>query len=178
MPSRRLTGFVLALLSLVAGPVWSADPADGFFDTSLGDFHAELAQARTTGKTGILLFFEMDDCPFCHRMKETVFNRPEVRTYYRQHFLIFPVDIEGEVSITDFAGRPVLERDFALRQHRVRATPVFAFYDLDGRLVARYTGPTTGAEEFLWLGEYVVGGHYREMPFTRYKRQREASAPR
>jgi thioredoxin-related protein len=58
----------------------------------------------------------------------------------------------------------------------VRATPVFLFYDLDGNQVARYTGATSGVDEFLWLGEYVVDGGYRDMPFTKYKRNRRQQA--
>ena len=60
--------------------------------------------------------------------------------------------------------------------NRVRATPVFLFYTLDGEQVARYTGATSGIDEFLWLGEYVVQGVYRDMPFTRYKRVRRQQA--
>ena len=51
------------------------------------------------------------------------------------------------------------------------------YLDLDGNLIARYTGATSGPDEFRWLGEYVVGGKYKETTFTRYKRERrEASA--
>jgi len=65
------------------------------------------------------------------------------------------------------------QKDFALKEYRVRATPVFAFFDLDGKLVARYTGATRDAREFMWLGEYVVDGRYRDLPFAKYKRERQ-----
>ena len=52
----------------------------------------------------------------------------------------------------------------------MRATPVFAFFDLEGKLVTRFTGATRDAAEFLWLGEYVVDRVYEQMPFSRYKR--------
>lgn len=168
---------VIGLLSawLMASIVWAdvpRDPGQYFFDQSLGDFQEELAQARAQNKRGVLLFFEMDECPFCHRMKETVLNQPQVQAYYKQHFLIFPVDIEGDIAITDFAGNSTTEKDFAFREHRVRATPVFMFFDLDGNSVARYTGATADVREFMWLGEYVAEGVYKDMPFTRYKRER------
>jgi len=109
-------------------------------------------------------------------MKTTVLNRAEVQDFYKEHFLIFPVDIEGDVEMVDFEGVSRTEKDFAFREHRVRATPVFAFFDLDGKLVTRYTGATRDADEFLWLGEYVVKGVYQEMTFSRYKRQRSKTA--
>jgi len=148
------------------------DPYTHFFSQTLGDFTEELEAAREQGKKGVLIFFEMDECPFCHRMKETVLNQPEVQEYYGKHFLSFAVDVEGDVEIVDFEGRTMPQKDFAFKVNRVRATPVFAFYDLSGKQLARFTGATSGVEEFMWLGEFVVDGHYKDMPFTKYKRQK------
>ncbi|MCW9013320.1 MAG: thioredoxin family protein [Gammaproteobacteria bacterium] len=147
-----------------------------FFDQSLGDFSEELETARDEGKQGILIFFEMDECPFCHRMKTTILNQPSVAAYFKKHFMIFSLDIEGDVEIVDFQGRTTTQKDFAEKQHRVRATPVIAFFDLQGKRVVRYTGATSSAEEFIWLGEFVVSGEYKNTSFTRYKRERKKVA--
>ncbi|MDH5426011.1 MAG: thioredoxin fold domain-containing protein [Gammaproteobacteria bacterium] len=140
------------------------------FGLSLGDYSEELTEAKEQGKKGVLLFFEMDECPFCHRMKTTVLNQPEVIAYLKKHFLVFSIDIEGDVEINDFAGNAMPMKDFAFKQNRVRATPVFAFYDLEGNIVTKYTGPTSGVEEMMWLGEYVVNEHYKTMRFTKFKK--------
>ena len=165
---------LLFSLPLAAGQ--TRDPETHFFQDTFGDFREELETAREEGKAGVLIFFELDECPFCHRMKQTVLNRPEVQNWYRRHFRIFKVDIEGDTEITDFEGRTMKAKDFAFRVHRVRATPVFAFFDLDGKRVFRYTGATSGPEEFMWMGEYVVGRHYEKMPFTRFKRMKRKEA--
>ena len=149
------------------------DPGEYFFDQTFGDFSEELATAKDEGKKGILIMFELDDCPFCHRMKQTVLNQSEVQDYFKEHFMIFSVDIEGPEQITDFKGDSVTEEDFAFKQFRVRATPVFGFFDLDGKMIARYTGATSSVEEFLWLGQYVADGEYQKTSFTRYKRERK-----
>ena len=146
------------------------DPAVHFFQPKLGDLHGDLDAARQEGKQGVLLMFEMDDCPFCHRMKATVLNRADVQDYFRRHFLIYSIDTKGDVPITDFQGRDTTEKAFALSQ-RARATPVFVFYDLEGQPLTRYTGATQTAEEFLLLGRYVVEGAYKTMPFNVYRRQ-------
>lgn len=171
---RRTLAFLFGLLACAAS--WATEPRDPmkfFFDQTFGDYSEELANAKEQGKKGVLLMFEMDECPFCHRMKTTVLNQPEVQDYFKENFLIFPVDIEGDVEVTDFAGNPVSQKDFALKEYRVRATPVFAFFDLDGQLVARYTGATRDSKEFMWLGDYVSQGRYQDMPFPKYKRQRQ-----
>jgi len=170
---RPFVPLLLGLLVTLSGEAATRDPGEYFFDQSLGDFREELETARDEGKQGILIMFEMDECPFCQRMKQQVLNRPEVQDFFKRHFLVFSVDIEGDVPISDFQGRPTTQKAFAFKQFRVRATPVFAFFDLDGRLVTRYTGATRDSREFLWLGEFVAGAHYRKSNFTRYKRQRK-----
>ena len=174
MTQKFLCGLGMLGLLFLAQPV-AADrsPDEHFFGQFLGDFREELQTARDQGKTGVLVFFEMDECPFCHRMKTTVLNQEEVQDYYQEHFLIYAVDVEGDVEIVDFDGETKAEKDFAFRDHRVRATPVFGFFDLNGKMVVRYTGATRDASEFLLLGRYVVEQVYKEMSFSRYKRQQK-----
>ncbi len=174
----RLAEAVLLLACLLSGWAWAAldeaytprDPYTHFFEQTFGDFQEELQRAREEGKLGVLLFFEQEECPFCHRMKDTVLNRPDVQAWFRARFLAFAVDIEGDMEITDFRGRAMTMKTWSERVHRVRATPVFLFVDLEGRPVARYTGATSGPEEFLLLGRYVAERAYERMSFARYKR--------
>ncbi len=175
-PFSFLLPVLLALLAGTAQAVEKRDPYSHFFNDTFGDFQEELETARAEGKRGIFLFFEMDECPFCHRMKDTVLNRSDVQDWFRQHFLAFSVDVEGDVEIVDFQGNTMKQKDFAYRQFGVRATPVLAFFDLNGKLVARYTGATADWKEFLWLGEYVTSGAYRNQSFSRYKRARRKQA--
>jgi thioredoxin-related protein len=147
------------------------NPYDHFFQPTFGDFQEELDEARAAGRKAILIFFEMDECPFCHRMKQQVLNQPEVQDYFREHFAIFSVDVEGDVEITDFQGNTMRQSDFAFREFRVRATPVFQFFNLDGEPIVRFTGATRDVREFMQLGEFVANGHYQQMNFTRFKRE-------
>jgi thioredoxin-related protein len=145
------------------------DPEQYFFDPKLGNFQEELAAAKQQGKTGVVLFFEQDECPWCARMKATVLNQSDVQDFYHKHFLIFPIDVLGDVPMTDFMGKQTIEKDYAL-ENRVRATPVTMFFDLQGNPVARFTGAAKDKDDFMMLGRYVIEGAYKEMPFERYKR--------
>jgi thioredoxin-related protein len=171
-----MTRILILALAMLMSSAWAdtRDPGSCFFNSKLGDFKAELATAREEQKTAVMLFFEMDDCPFCARMKATVLNQSDVQDYYRKHFLIFPLDTKGDAPMTDFKGRETREKDFAF-ENRVRATPVIAFFDLDGKLIVRHTGPTKDKDEFLLLGRYVVEGAYVQMPFAQYKQQVQAT---
>jgi len=161
---------LIAFLLWFAVPAWAEtrDPGTHFFQPKFGDFRVELDTARQQGKKGIFLFFEMDDCPFCARMKATVLNQAEVQDAYRAQFLLYPIDVNGDTPMTDFQGKETTEKAFAFA-NRVRATPTLLFFDLDGKLVTRFTGPTKNAAEFLLLGRYVTEGAYATQPFTQYK---------
>ncbi|MDH3343153.1 MAG: thioredoxin fold domain-containing protein [Gammaproteobacteria bacterium] len=166
---RNIKGLLAACLLGCSNQVWSAD----FFDLFFGDFEEELVAAGDEGKQGVFVFFEMDDCPFCQRMQETILRDADVIAYFRQHFKNHRFNILSSSSVVDFDGTEFeTGKEMAEKKYRVRATPVMIFFDLKGQPVARYTGPTTTREEFMLLGEYVVSGSYKAMPFTRYKRSR------
>jgi len=114
--------------------------------------------------------FGNDECPWCAKMKAGVFNQVRVQDYYRKYFRILEIDTEGDTAVIDFDGKEMAQKDFAFKYNRVRATPVFIFYDLNGKKLTRYTGATRDVDEFMWLGQYVVQGHYKNKRFTVYKR--------
>ena len=161
---------LIAIFLLCAAPAWAEirDPGTHFFQSSFGDLKAELATAKTQGKKGVFLFFEMDDCPFCARMKTTILNQAEVQDAYRAQFLVYSIDVNGDTPLTDFQGQETTEKAFSL-VNRVRATPTLLFFDLNGKLVTRFTGPTKNQAEFLLLSRYVTEGAYATQSFTQYK---------
>ena len=150
------------------------DPYKYFFNETWGDLPEEIKKAKASKKKAILIFFEMDECPFCHYMKNNVLNQPKVQEFYRKHFLNFSIDIEGDVEMVNLKGKTVKLKDFAFKEHRVRATPVIAFFDLNGKRIYRHTGKTSGVDEFMWLGEYIATGMYKKIRFSRYKKQKRA----
>jgi thioredoxin-related protein len=147
-------------------------PEVSFFEETFGDLPEELAMVADEDKKALLIMFETDDCPWCMRMKQTVLNRQSVQDYYKSHFRIISLNAEGGAPIVDFDGQDTSETKFALDLLRVRATPVFAFFDADGKLLTKYTGTTKNADDFLLLGEYVVGDYYKHTRFSQYRRTR------
>lgn len=147
-------------------------PDSHFFHESFGDMQEELAIAISEEKFGVMVMFETNDCPWCERMKRNIFNRSSVQDYFRGHFQIILINAEGDTPIIDFDGSELVEKDFALTYNRIRATPTFLFFDRSGQLVTRHTGTTKDKQEFLWLGEYVVDGHYKNQRFIHFKRKK------
>lgn len=148
------------------------DAMEYFFNQSFNNLEEELEIALEENKSGVFIMFSDKDCPWCLKMKTTIMNRVDVQDYYREHFRVLTIDIRGDTMMTDFDGNEIYEKDFAFKQHRVRATPVFMFFDTSGKKTMRLTGIVRDAEEFLWLAEYVVDGEYQKTNFTKYKRAR------
>jgi thioredoxin-related protein len=161
---------LLFIFSIATGHAETRDAQQYFFDLKLGDFKSELATAKKEGKTGIMIMFEQVDCPFCFRMKNTILNQSKVQDYYHSHFLIFPVDIRGSLPMEDFTGKETTEKAFSI-EHRVYGTPVFDFFDLDGKLITRFPGTAKDVDEFLLLGRCVVEGACKTTSFSAYKRR-------
>ncbi len=164
----------LLWVTVASAATSDAESGSSFFDSTAGHLKEELATAKAEGKKGILLVFEMDGCPYCEHMRTTVLNQAAVQGYFRTYFRIFTINLKGDVEITDFSGAPVTEKEFAA-QLGIRMTPTFAFFDLDGNRLTRFTGATDDAEEFMWLGNYVVEGHYNDVPFKQYQHERQES---
>jgi len=150
------------------------DPMTHFFHQGFDDLQEELKIAKKNRKLGLLIMFDDPNCPWCARMKETVLNQVRIQEYFRKYFRITRVDTAGDSPLIDFSGREVAQKDFAFKDNRVRATPVFKFYDLKGHEIGKFTGATKDADTFLLLGQYIVEGHYKKMPFTAYKRSRSS----
>lgn len=163
---------LLFMLCMGTGFAETRDAEKHFFDLKMGDFKSELATAKEEGKTGIMIMFELEDCPFCYRMKHTILNQSEVQDYYHKHFLIFAVDIRGDIPMVDFKGTETTEKAFST-EHRVYGTPVFDFFDLDGNLITRFPGTAKDVNEFLLLGRCVVEGACKSTSFTAYKKQQK-----
>ncbi|WP_127470686.1 thioredoxin family protein [Thiomicrorhabdus aquaedulcis] len=161
---------LVASLLTISSQAWSAS---AFFDETFGNLQEELAAAKEQNKKGIFVFFHMDECPFCHRMRETIMTEPDVIELFKGQFLTFEVDIEGSNDMVDFDGTKGTAQELSEKKYRVRATPVMIVFDLTGKPILKYTGPTRTKEEFKLLAQYVVDGSYLTQSFTAYKRQQK-----
>jgi len=139
-----------------------------FFHNFSGSLATELALAKEQKKFGVLLFFRTAHCPFCLRMKDTVFNQTSVQQYYKSHFRLLDIDIESAQHLTDEKNQRLSHIDYA-KAHRVRLTPTIAFLDLNGELTYRQVGMIADPKEFIWLAEYVISGQTKVQNFTTYK---------
>lgn len=177
IPSKLISALLMALLlgfATVSQAAAPRDPYKHFFTETFGDLTEDLETAKDDGKKAVFVFFEMDQCPWCHRMKTTILNQPGVQDYFREHFHNISIDIQGDTELVDFAGNETTMKDWSEQKMRVRATPVMAFFDLEGNRMVRFTSASSSVKEFMWLGEYVVTDAYKQLRWGKYKRARKA----
>ncbi|MBK8064103.1 MAG: thioredoxin fold domain-containing protein [Betaproteobacteria bacterium] len=168
-PARLLVTLYAALALLVpAAGAGAAEAWERFFTKGLGDYKAELADARAAGKKGLVFVYQQDPCPYCERMKARILSLPEVQKAYGAHFAAFSIDVRGSVEITDFAGRRTTEGRYA-REALVRGAPALDFYDLEGRLLARVPGEIDDPKTFLALGDWIASGAHARQTFEQYR---------
>ncbi|BAS68131.1 thioredoxin family protein [Bathymodiolus septemdierum thioautotrophic gill symbiont] len=155
---------------LLLGTSSFAEEKVSIFDQNFNDYSENLEDAIDAKKDGIFIFFHMEECPFCQKMRRHVLNRKPIIDYFKKHFLNFEVDVESSLDLIDFNGDTLPEKIFAKHHNKIGATPVLAFFDLKGNRVVRHTG-FANEKDFLLLAKYFVEGAYKNEKFIRYKRK-------
>lgn len=164
----RILLCVFALALLGAARAETRDPDTHFFHPFLGDLRDEFAQARASGRKGLMVMYHFEECPSCQRMRREVLNQSEVQDWFRRAFIVLPIDIRGAQPITDLNGKTQSEADYG-REMMIRGTPTFDFYALDGTRLYRHIGGLFAPEDFLRLGQFIVSGAYQGRSFKEYR---------
>jgi thioredoxin-related protein len=145
--------------------------ADFRIESIDNDFQSEIQAAAEQGKL-LVIMFHQDGCPYCDKMRARVFPDPKVDAFYSKHFVMIETDILGDLPVVTPQGEETTEKSFA-RKLRVRATPVFVYFDKEGNKALRLTG-FMNAENFNKAGQYVLDGVYKtKTSFYRYVQSKQ-----
>lgn len=151
------------ILMLFASTVSFADYRQESLDN---DYRGEVEALADEGKF-LVLFFHQAGCPYCDKMRARVLPSSKVMAYFDDKFVMMESNIRGNLDIVMPDGTEGTERDFA-KKVRVRATPVFIFYDQDGSPALRTTG-FLDVDRFVLAGKFVAEGiHKTRKSFFRY----------
>lgn len=130
------------------------------------DYQSEIEALAGEGKF-LVLFFHQAGCPYCDKMRARVLPNAKVMDYFSDNFVMMESNIRGNLDVVMPDGTQGSEVEFA-KKVRVRATPVFIFYDKDGTQALKTIG-YLDADRFLLAGKFVVEGvHKTKKSFFRY----------
>jgi len=119
----------------------------------------EVAAAADEGKT-LVVMFGQNGCPYCDKMRKRVFPHPKVAAQYGKNFVMFEINIKGDLEVVSHDGAAKTEKEYAA-QMRARATPLFVYYAKDGTDVLRLTGYQE-PDIFRAAGRYVTSESYKD----------------
>ncbi len=137
-----------------------------WFKESFLDLGDDLAEAVEAGKTGIIVYFGQQRCPYCLKLMQIDFGLEDIVGYTRAHFDVIPIDIWSVEEVTTPDGKTMTQREYAIAMH-TNFTPSLLFYNAHGKLVFRLRGYYP-PYQFRAALEYVVDGFYRHESFATY----------
>ena len=154
-----------------------------FIQNSFLDLKEELQAAKDAGKR-LVIVVERKGCPYCAKMHEVYFQRPEICSFLRKHFAFLQINQQGAREVTDFGGESMPESKW-YRKYRAFFTPNIVFLDddvenigfkaVEERIVARMDG-LWPEDAFLAMFEYVWDRGYEKGGFVKWLTSRKKSA--
>jgi len=114
----------------------------------------------------VILFMEMNGCPYCFKMIEENFKNAPYKEFIQEHFDVIALNVKGdrEVALNDEAT--ATEKEVA-GMLKVRYTPTVIFLNQENQPVARING-YRNVEEFKGILDYVQEQAYQEQKLSAY----------
>ena len=130
----RLSFTLLILLLAVAV---QADAPDGYDFKSL-----DMAMQQANKETRLVfVYFGRKDCGYCEKTNKETFIDDDVHEMYSENYVLAYVDSESDKNLNLPDG--VLTEKAISKQHKVTATPVFAFMTPKGKVIHKMWGVQT-----------------------------------
>jgi len=141
-----------------------------WFKQSFLNIKEDADEARQAGKH-LLVFMDLNDCPYCARTLDENFHGGDNAAFIRQHFDVVAVNVRGDQEVTWIDGAHYTELKLAAKLG-VFGTPTLVFISPDGKQVLKLMGYRTPATLRHAL-EYVQSREYRHQPLTDYIENRQ-----
>jgi thioredoxin-related protein len=149
-----------------------AHQAPDWFKESFLEIADDVDDATDAGKH-VLLFFQLNDCPYCDRMLEEGFESEPLRSYIQQHFDSIAINVRGDRDIAFNEEISVSEKELS-EILKVAATPAILFLDQDNKTVVRVNG-YRAPERFRQVLEFVATKSYQTTKLGDYLQARLAN---
>ena len=141
---------LVTLLSLLLFPVFAESPKQGeylgaktsetphWFKSSFLEFEEDVSEAAEQNKR-VMLYFHQEGCPYCAKLVDENFTRPEIESYVRKNFDGITINMWGDREIVSVGGQSFSEKSFA-EALKVQYTPTLLFLNEQGRVALRLNG--------------------------------------
>ena len=164
-----MRALICSILLLLAVPA-AAQDQPAWFKESFLDIRDDAAEAAKAGRR-LMLYFHQDGCPYCAKLLRENFGDKAIADKTRKHFDVIAINLWGDREVTDLAGKPTTEKEFA-KALRVQFTPTLLMLDEKGGTALRLNGYIP-PHQFHAALDYAGGRLEKQQSFTDYLLVRE-----
>ena len=147
----------------ITGGVLHETPA--WFKDSFLEIVDDVDDASDAGKH-VLLFFELEGCPYCDRMLEESFEAEPLSSYIQANFDTVAINVKGDREIAFNEEISVTEKELG-EILKVYSTPALLFLNADNKTIVRVNG-YRAPERFRQVLEFVATRSYQTTTLADY----------
>jgi thioredoxin-related protein len=136
-----------------------------WFKESFLEIADDVQEAAEQGRH-LILFFHLNDCPYCHKMIEENFKHAPYTQFLKENFDVIVINIRGAREVA-FTPELSLKENELARHLGVRYTPTILFLDRDNQAVLRLNGYRS-QQAFKDALDFVQDRAYRSTSLSRY----------
>ena len=136
-----------------------------WFKESFLDINEDVNEAAEEDKH-VILFMEMNGCPYCFKMIEENFKHAPYRDFIQEHFDVIAINIKGDREVALNEETTASEKEIA-GLLKVKYTPTMIFLNPKNQPVARVNG-YRNVEEFKGILDYVQEKAYQGQKLAAY----------
>lgn len=137
-----------------------------WFKVSFLELEDDMSEAINAGKKGLIIYFGQKRCPYCKAQLENNWGQKDILETTLANFDVIAIDIRSQKQVTDFDGKIMTEKEFAI-QHDTNFTPSLLFF-VKGNLLALKLRGYRPPYQFRAALEYVIDEHYEQETFGQY----------
>jgi thioredoxin-related protein len=139
--------------------------APGWFKESFLEIADDVDEASEANRH-VLLFFQLNACPYCNRMLKESFESEPLTSYIQQHFDTIAINVRGDRDVAFNEEISVTEKQLS-EILKVRATPAILFLNQDNKTIVRVNG-YRAPERFKQVLEFVATQSYQTTNLADY----------
>ncbi len=141
-----------------------------WFKESFLEIADDVAEAADAGKH-VILFLEMNGCPYCYKMNEENFKHAPYKAFIQENFDVIALNIKGDREVALNEETSATEKEIA-ETLGVRYTPTVLFLNSDNEPVARING-YRNVEDFKVILDHVQQKAYEDHTLADYINDRK-----
>ena len=139
--------------------------APAWFKESFLEIAEDVDEATEAGKH-VMLFFQLNACPYCDRMLTESYETEPTTSYIKENFDTIAINVRGDREIAFNEEITVTEKQLS-EILKVAATPAILFLDENNKTVVRVNG-YRAPERFRQILEYVATRSYKTTSLADY----------